>query len=49
MAMTKEELSKLYQDILLELPARSSRDSLKSLQQKIKMVLRHGSQKKIKD
>ncbi len=48
-AMTKEELSKLYQDILLELPARSSRDSLKSLQQKIKMVLRHGSQKKIKD
>ncbi len=49
MEMTKEELSKLYQDILLELPGKGSRDSLKSLQQKIKMVLRHGSQKKIKD
>ncbi len=47
--MTKQELSKLYQDILQEMPARTCHDSLKDLQQKIQTVLRHGRQKRIKD
>lgn len=47
--MTKQELSKKYQDILMEMPSRPCRDSLPQLQQKIQVVLRHGKQKRTKD
>jgi len=47
--MTKQELSKLYQDILMGMPAKKCRDSLPELQQKIQVVLRHAKQRRTKD
>ncbi len=47
--MTREELTKLYQDILMELPARTFNGSLEQLQEETGIALRHGRQKKTKD
>lgn len=46
---TKEELSRYYQKILLELPPRPCHDSLEELQQKIQVAVRHSRQKRTKE